>query len=107
MPCDERTGTTVQKNSTGTGFSIKQLWSLDFINGCGRVLKSQSAARLFGKKPMPIRVKKIIVTKLSRLSRWVCLLFIAGMVLIGEAALGDANFVSRVWLRKTACRKTQ
>jgi signal transduction histidine kinase/ligand-binding sensor domain-containing protein len=49
---------------------------------------------------MPIRVKKIIVTKLSRLSRWVCLLFIAGMVLIGEAALGDANFVSRVWLRE-------
>src|ERR1017187_2394019 len=43
---------------------------------------------------------KIISNKSPRVKRYFCLLFMVSLVLIGEAALGASNFVTRVWLRE-------
>jgi ligand-binding sensor domain-containing protein/signal transduction histidine kinase len=45
-------------------------------------------------------MKKAVTYRPSRLRRHLCLLLMASLVLIGEAALGASNFVTRVWLRE-------
>ena len=45
-------------------------------------------------------MKKAVTYRLSGLRRHGCLLLMAGLVLIGDAAWGSTNYVSRVWLRE-------
>ncbi len=45
-------------------------------------------------------MKKAVTYKLTRLRRHLCLLLMAGLALVGDAAFGSPNYVSRVWLRE-------